>query len=190
MKTRSIGLSSASQTMRRFRERLCRRTRVLSRKHNSCLNTSVINRAGGASHPTFVVQATRSWMDFIAARPFIGSMRGLVAMGLVRDAVVYTILCLLQACRKRISLPSNFHFNFWNQSFTALIWINLWTYRCEKNSLPLSFSFVFQYIYFLKLGFLKIAYWSIAKYMRVIFFKYFSVFFLVLFSYTKKKIII
>lgn len=50
-------------------------TRVLSRKHNSCLNTSVINRAGGASHPTFVVQATRSWMDFIAARPFIGGMR-------------------------------------------------------------------------------------------------------------------
>jgi len=47
-------------------------TRVLSRKHNSRLNTSVINRAGGASHPTFVVQATRSWMDFIAARPFIG----------------------------------------------------------------------------------------------------------------------
>lgn len=94
MKTGSIGLSSACQTMKWFRTRLCRRTRVLSRRHNSRLNTSVINRAGGASHPTFVVQATRSWMDFIAARPFIGSMRGLVAMGLVRcGCIQFSVYC-------------------------------------------------------------------------------------------------
>jgi len=50
-----------------------------------------------------------------------------------------------------------FSFQFLKPIIHALIWINLWTYRREKNSLPLSFSFVFQYIYFFKLGFLKIA---------------------------------
>lgn len=148
MKTRSIGLSSASQTMRRFRERLRRRTRVLSRKHNSCLNTSVINRAGGASHPTFVVQATRSWMDFIAARPFIGSMRGLVAMGLVRDAVVYTNLCLLQARRKWIGLPSNFHFGFRSQSFTALIYRHIDVEKKFSLSLSCFLSSIYIFLLF------------------------------------------
>lgn len=34
-------------------------------------------------------------MDFIATRPFIGSMRGLVAMGFITKQL-YTILCLRQ----------------------------------------------------------------------------------------------
>lgn len=95
----SIGLSSVSQTTRRFRAR-CRRTHVLSRKHNSCLNTSVINRTRGARPPDVCCTGDAIMNGLYSSHPFIGSMRGLVAMGLVRRGCIQSCVYCKYVPRK------------------------------------------------------------------------------------------